>query len=284
METWLLLSNCQTFGLANSMKLLGPRFHVDAVDIWSFKKNIDKYKSEIPKYFRVIVHPHFYNIDFDFSIAQNLSTIPSINFDAYHPDVCYAFSKGPLDGPMGSYHSMIILAAYEAGLGIEQTRKLFRQDVFEGCGYFRRWEMERTQLLSSFSQYGLDMASSFTKWSRGDAFMYSVNHPKIRCIYDIARAFMRRHGIETVDGDILPADNLLNGPCYPIYPEIAEMFGVRGSYLFKVPNDYRLVSLEKFIEFSFGTYARVPAGSIQVETAVRARYEQVKATIAEAAR
>ncbi|SCB35912.1 WcbI family polysaccharide biosynthesis putative acetyltransferase [Rhizobium hainanense] len=283
METWLVVSNCQTFGLANSLKLLGPRFHIDAMDIWAFRKNIEKYKKELPRYFRVVLHPQFRNLDFDFGLAQNLDFIPSINFDAYHPDICYAFSGGPIEGPMGSYHSMIVLAAYEAGLGIEATRKLFRRDVFEGCGFFARWEQERAQLLKHFSEHGLDISPSFTQWSRGDAFMYSVNHPKVHCIYDIARAFLKRLGVEPVDGELMPADNLLNGPCYPVYPEIAEAFGARGSYLFKLPNDYRLITLEQFIEFSFAVYSRLPPGSILVEGAVRARYEKVKAVVAEAA-
>ncbi|MFB9949020.1 WcbI family polysaccharide biosynthesis putative acetyltransferase [Rhizobium puerariae] len=284
MESWLILSNCQTFGLANSLKLLNPRFRIDSMDVWGFRKNIEKYKEDLPRYFRVVVHPQFRNIDFDFTIAQNLDFIPSINFDAYHPDVCYAFSNGPIDSPMGSYHSMIVLAAYEAGLTTEATRKLFRRDVFERCDFFSRWEQERTQLLKHFSQYGLDISSSFAQWSRGDAFMYSVNHPKIRCIYDIARIFMKRLGVNTVESDLLPADNLLNGPCYPVYPEIAEVFGTRGSYLFKVPNEYRLISLEKFIERSFEVYASLPPNSIQVESAVRPRYANIKAVIAEAAR
>ncbi|TXJ16512.1 MAG: hypothetical protein E6Q28_09305 [Afipia sp.] len=283
METWLVLSNCQTYGLANSLKLLGPRFHIEAMDVWGFKKNIERYKQELPRYFRVIVHPHFRNIDFDFGIAQNLNFIPSINFDAYHPDVCYAFSDGMIESPMGSYHSMIVLAAHEAGLNVERTRKLFRRDVFEACGFFARWEQERAQLLQHFLEHDLDISSAFTRWSRGDAFMYSVNHPKIRCIYDIAHAFLRRLGVDTTDGELMPADNLLNGPCYPVYPEIAETFGVRGSYFFKLPNEYRLISLEQFIEFSFAIYSRLSSHSIQVEGAVRPRFEHVKAVVAEAA-
>ncbi|MCZ3379306.1 MULTISPECIES: WcbI family polysaccharide biosynthesis putative acetyltransferase [Rhizobium] len=284
METWLLVSNCQTFGLANSLKLLGPRFHIDAVDIWAFRKNIGKYKEKLSQYFRVIIHPQFRDMDFDFGSAQNLDFIPSINFDAYHPDICYAFSDGPLEGPMGSYHSMIVLASYEAGLSVEATRKLFRRDIFEACGFFTRWEQERTQLFRHFSEHGLDISSSFVQWSRGEPFMYSVNHPKIRCIYDIARIFLRRLGVDTTDGEVLPADNLLNGPCYPVYPEIAETFGAGGSYLFKLPNEYRLISLEQFIEFSFAIYSRLPPRSILVEHAVRPRYDNVKAVIAEATR
>jgi hypothetical protein len=280
MESWLVLSNCQTYELANSLKLLSSRFHIDAIDIWAFTKNIEKYKEELPRYFRVLIHPRFSNMDFDFSIAQNLDFIPSISFDAYHPDICYAFSNGPVQGPMGFYHSMIVLAAYEAGLSVEVTRKLFRRDVFERCGFFGRWEQERTQLLKHFAEYGLDIAPCFAQWSRGEAFMYSVNHPKIRCIYDIAGSFLKRLGVEAIASGIKPVDDFLNGACYPVYPEIAEAFGTQGSYLFKLPDEYRLISLERFIELSFAAYSRFLPRSIQVELAFRGRYDHVKTVVA----
>lgn len=284
METWLLLSNCQTFGLANSLNLLNPKFHIEAVDVYAFQHGIEKYRATLPEYFRVIIHPYFQTMDFDFTAARNLDIVPSIEFDAYHPDVCYAFSEsgGPLDGPMSAYHSMIVLAAYEAGLSAEATRKLFRRDVFERCGFLTRWEEERTDLINNFAQHGLDISSAFRNWSRGDSFMYSVNHPKIHCVYDIARAFMKRLGVQTFEGGIVPMDNLLKGPCYPVYPEIAETFGARGSYLFKMHNDYRLISLETFIDLSFASYSRFPVGTLHIEKSVRGRYAQVKAVITEA--
>lgn len=286
METWLLLSNCQTFGLGHSLQMLSPRFNIKAVDIYAFRYDIEKYRKSLSDYFRVIVHPQFQNIDFDFSSAQNLDVIPSIKFDAYHPDICYAFSErsGMLDGPMGAYHSMITLAAYAEGFDVDATRKLFRRDVFEACGFLDRWEEERAQLLQNFAKYELDISSAFRKWSRGGSFMYSVNHPKIQCIYDVARAFMKRLGVETVKNNFMPIDNLLNGACYPVYPEIAHTFGAEGSYLFKVPGDYRLISLEKFIELSFAAYSQFPAGTIHVERDVRERFQTVKTTIVQATR
>lgn len=284
METWLVLSNCQTYELANSLKLLSSRFHIDAIDIWAFTKNIEKYKQELPRYFRVLLHPRFCNMDFDFSIAQNLDFIPSISFDAYHPDICYVFSPGPVQGPMGFYHSMIVLAAYEAGLSIETTRRLFRRDVFERCGFFARWEQERTRLLEHFAEYGLDITPCFAQWSRGEAFMYSVNHPKIRCIHDIAGSFLKRLGVEPIASGMKPVDDFLSGACYPVYPEIAEAFGTQGSYLFKLPDEYRLISLERFIELSFAAYSRFPPRSIQVESTFRARYDHVKTVVVDAAR
>ena len=281
MERWLLLSNCQTFGVSDSMGLLCPYIGVDAVDIWTFKNNMEHYMQEIPKYFRVVIHPHFRDIGCDFSNAQNLSVLPSIKFDAYHPDLCYAFSNGPLEGPMGAYHSMIVLAAFEAGLTTDATRKLFRREIYQASGFLDRWGEDREHLIRSFAIFGLDISEPFRKWSRGGSFMYSVNHAKIQCLYDISRVFMEHLGVQTSNSNLLPQDNLVKGACFPVYPEVGEAVGARGSYLFKVPNEYRLLSLEQFIESSFAAYANVPKGSIVIEHSTTVRYQRVKEVIAE---
>ncbi|WP_267549329.1 WcbI family polysaccharide biosynthesis putative acetyltransferase [Rhizobium rhizogenes] len=283
MEKWLLLYNCQTYGVGNSMQLLNPDITIDAVDNHLFMHNVDKFVEAVPTYSRMIIHPYFQRLDFDFSLAQNLTLLPSISFDAYHPDLCYAHSGAEVDGPMSVYHSTIVLAAYHIGLSIEATRKLFRRDVFEKCGFFDRWEASRSRLLRDFSEVGLDISSAFRRWSRTESFMYSLNHPKVQCLYDLARMFMQHLGVETREGRVLPPDNLVNGPCYPIYPEIGETLGVNGSYLFKVAGEYRLISLEKFIELSFATYASHPAGSIVAAPQFRKSYDKVKAAIVEAA-
>jgi len=38
MRTWLLISHCQTFGLANSLNLLAPGIRVEAIDIWEYRR------------------------------------------------------------------------------------------------------------------------------------------------------------------------------------------------------------------------------------------------------
>lgn len=281
MERWLVLSNCQTFGVRDSMRLLSPHIEVEAADIWMFKNDIEFYRQEIPKYFRVIIHPQFRDLDFDFSVAQNLSILPSINFDAYHPDLCYAFSNGPLDSPIGAYHSMIVLAAFDANLSVVATRKLFRREIYEACGFLTRWEEDRAYLMRSFAIFGLDISAPFRRWARGGSFMYSVNHAKIQPLYDISRVMLEQLGIKTYNGNLLPIDSMVNGACYPVYPEVGEHLGAPGSYLFKMPNEYRMLSLEKFIELSFAAYAKVPKETILVEHSTRIRYERVKAVIAD---
>lgn len=65
---------------------------------------------------------------------------------------------------------------------------------------------------------------------------------------------MQMYGVSTHETHLRPHDNLLQGPCYPVYPEIADALGVKGSYLFKTGGSYRYLSLNEFINFSYDSY------------------------------
>lgn len=80
----------------------------------------------------------------------------------------------------------------------------------------------------------------------------------------------------------MPFDTIVNGVCLPVYPEIGELFGVRGSYMFKVFGEYKLISLEKLIELSFEAYADYGTDEITVEPGYLTRFNRVKQAIAEA--
>jgi hypothetical protein len=283
MEKWLLVSNCNTFGLANSMTLLSNYFHLDFVDVWQFRQNLEKYKNDIPRYNRVVINPEAEHSDFDFSTVENVNRIPTLDFDAYHPDICYLNARNQrLHGPTGAYHSMLVLAAFEQGLTVEQTRALFRRDIFERSGFFSRWPSARERLIKTFALYGLDVAGPFRTWSRGDAFMHALGHPKARPIHDIARTFLETCGIETDRADVIPHDTLVEGACMPVYPEIGEVYGVRGSYTFKVQGEYRLLSLNAFIAASFALYSQYSPGEIRTDTGFNERLSRVRNTVLEA--
>lgn len=280
MERWLLISNCQTFGLANSIKLLNPDFDVDGIDIWSYRADIDHYNARMSDYFRVIVHPEVTSIaGSDLSLAHNVSTIPSIYFPCYHPDVCSVTSGTKvLSGEMGEYHSIIAVAAFNAGLSPADAKSLYRSHTYQTAGYYDGWSEERDHLIAHFRHFGLDISSSFARWARGSAFMYSVNHARIDVIYDIAKIFMETCGVPTFETDIRPVDNLLSGPCYPIYDEVAERLSIRGSYLFKRMSDYRYSTLDQFIANSYSVYANAD-GPVEVVQSAQARYDRVQAVI-----
>jgi hypothetical protein len=283
MENWLLISNCNTFGLASSLNILSNRYKLDFIDVWHFRKFVDKYRQTIPRYDRVIINPEAEHSDFDFNAIDTVSRIPTLDFDAYHPDLCYLSARGErLHGPTGAYHSMLVFASFELGLTPKETRKMFRRDVFDRAGFFTRWPAARDRLISTFAAHGLDISGPFRIWSRGDCFMHALGHPKARPIHDIARAFLEKCGVEAHDAGIVPHDTLVDGVCMPVYPEVGEAYGVKGSYGFKVHGEYRLLSLETFIENSFAFYSEFGSHEIKPDLGFSERYGRVKHTIAEA--
>jgi hypothetical protein len=283
LEKWLLISNCNTYGLASSLKLLSNGFSLDCFDVFELMKNLDQYSETMPGYDRVIINPTIEFVEYDFSVLNNVSKIPGIDFDAFHPDLCYLFADGKrIYGPTAGYHSMIVFAAFEAGYSIEKTQKLFRREIFEGCGYFARWGPERDRLLKGFNAFNLDISAAFRSWSRGESFMYGLGHPKAGPIHDVARIFLNSIGMETHDSGLVPHDTLVDGICLPVYPEIAETYGFRGSRMFKVLGEYRLMALDEFTQKSFEVYSQWAPGAIAAEYFFTDRYNQVKNTLAEA--
>ena len=211
----------------------------------------------------------------EYQAEDKVWTIPTISFNAYHPDICYLLQDGKaFKGPLGDYHSAIAFAGFREGLSVDATARLFNEATYERLGYFQRWDAAREHLLDIFSRAGLDLRTQFVNWSRNDAFMYSNNHVQVRCLHDLAKEILRRAGKKPTYADVLPHDNLLNGPVYPIYPEIAQRLGVPGSYLFKPGGHYRFIRLGDFIAQSFDLYARnsnvsvLPEHSHRVDSAI----------------
>lgn len=226
---------------------------------------------------RVIAHPEFLvDPEFPAEHAPNLTLIPSIYFSGYHPDCCYAFdSAGQMTSPLHAYHSLIVLAAYKNDVPLEQVRQFFNSAFFEKAGYFGVWASDKANTIAKFSQYGLDITQRFSHWTKDGPFMHSIDHPAIIGVHDIAKIFMKTHSIATYETHIRPHDNLLQGPCFPVYPDIADALGVRGSYLFKLGGQYKYIDLDTFIAQSYLAYDGKDKMSFHVNHECAALFERV---------
>lgn len=264
---WLLVFNCQALGLANCISMAAPGVKLDYCDFPRFRKNPEEYLQRIGEYDLVITAPQLRTTEYaDFPALAPTRLVPTMVFDAYHPDLCQAMVDGrQLKGPLGDYHSSLAVVAYRAGLSVDDAAQLYKPRVYEVLGYFDRWPAARQRLLAGFAAHGYDLASAFQRWGRAStAFMHSVNHPAIRCLRDVASAVVEASGLEDRAPALLPHDNLLNGPVFPVYPEIAEHFSVEGSYRFKLGGEYRHIGLREFIEASFEVYGAHGADAIVV--------------------
>jgi|ERR1700679_931891 hypothetical protein len=116
-EKWLVISNCQTVGLANSLALLCPHADINMCDYWSFKAAPDAWRNKIPEYDQLIINPEIQELGLiDFSAMANVTWVPAIQFRAFHPDLLNVFHAGQsVKSPMDDYHSVLIFAAYKLG-------------------------------------------------------------------------------------------------------------------------------------------------------------------------
>ncbi|UGB44998.1 hypothetical protein LQ772_13515 [Frateuria edaphi] len=262
-ESWLLLSNCQALGLANCLNLVTDQVEVEHYHPAGFKKDSAGILRRWDSYQRVLVAPQLLELlPAGYRNSEKIWQIPTVSFTAYHPDICYLNFRGaPLKGPMDDYHSTIAYAGFKLGLSATQVLRMYNEDTYARLGYFDCWDHAKQQLLDKFARAGFDLGLSFANWSRTSAFMYSNNHVKVHCLMDIAKAILSRAGKRQDYLSELPHDNLMNGPAFPVYPEIGLRLGVRGNYLFKLGGSYRFIRLEQFLQDSFSVYAAAPSAA-----------------------
>lgn len=264
MEKWLVISACQTVGLANCIQSLVSDVIVTGVDFHQFNSDRKRFGNEMRSYSKLFINPGVTDLlqggEID-KIADHVAA-PAIFFRAYHPDLVYLEREGKfLLGPLGDYHSAIAFACYTKGMSIPDTLRHFNGGFFERCGYMSVWVSERDRLVKEMAASGIDIADPIRRWGRERSFMHSSNHPRIHALYDVAKELVRMQAKTPVSGGIIPHDNLQVAPHFAIYPEIGEALGVEGSYVFKNDN-YRPIDLNEFITKSFAVYDACPRGSI----------------------
>lgn len=260
-QRWLLVYNCQVMGLGNCLNLMCDELTVEWYDPASYQKQSDGLLQRSAEFDRVLVSPKLeVNLAIDRTQFPGFWSIPTIVFDAYHPDLCHLVVDGkPLKGSMGDYHSLIAYAAFRSGMSVPQTLRLYRDDVYAALGYHGFWDDARDHLLRSFRDSGIALDQHYPDWSRHGPFMYSNNHPRIHAIRDVARGILESAGLDAPYTDALPHDNLANAAIFPVYPEIASALGVAGSYRFKRPGYAGFMDLEAFVTASHDLYREVEA-------------------------
>lgn len=266
MERWLVISNCQTVGLANCLQAQAPGIEISALDPGSFKRQRWRANGRMRRFDRLLIYPAIQS-EMPTAKIQRIGThvhLPIITFRGYHPDLIYIhYRKQPLRGPISHYHSAIALACYLQGMGQKEAMSCFNGAFFERCGYLDVWRTERDRLIAEFAASGLDIRSHFLEWGRGNAFMYSYNHPRIQPLYDMASALLLSLGQNPRRSDLIPHDNLANSAVFAVYPEIGENVGVHGQYEFRAAGSYRSVDLEEYVGRCFALYDTLQLSELQ---------------------
>jgi hypothetical protein len=280
-----VLGNCHSLDIAYAMKL-----HNTGATVHRFPIQIKPKISGNMLIRALQTYDHVFFQDFAKGWLRGVSTevlkeklakptgYPTLFFGAYHPDSIFVHDRAKGDafvwGPLGQHHSALALFAYRAGFSAEVALRLYDREVFETLGYFNVWDAARATLLALAKPYSLDFRSDLLRWTRRGCFMYTINHPKPHVFFDMARHLFDNAGISyaQVDFDNYALDDLARDVVFPVYPAIAEHYGVRGSYVFKAaqhtPGGLDLGSfwdLSGFVRESYRVYARHKAENLANE-------------------
>lgn len=275
----LVIGVCQAGAIAKAMRYLLPDARVDFVSAFTAARRFPRLADLMANadgydhVFSSIYLPRFKGggtID-TLRTHPKVRLIPTIVFSAYHPDLIHVGVQdavtltGLISGPMGHSHSAITLYAYLSGFSQAQALRLFAEPVFERLGYFDLWDESVSYLRGLGRQADYDLDTHLTRWARRGCFMHSINHPKQHVVSDLARGLLTRAGItfEQCDLDAFLPDDLGGMGSWPVYPEIAQHYGVPGSALFfkaETPRSgpARTMTRAAFVKAAYAYYANRP--------------------------
>ena len=282
----LVVGVCQGAAIARAMRFLIPEADVTFVSAFKAAREFPRIRDLLAEagrhdaVFSNIYLPPFRDGGTIETLRAHPRTvlIPTILFSAFHPDLVHvgvqdaARLGGLTHGPMGHAHSALALFGFRAGLAPEQTERLFARPVYERLGYLDGWAASVAHLRMLGGQAGYDLDGLVARWARRGCFMHSVNHIKMHVAADLARGLLDKAGFAYGDCDLdayLP-DDLGGFGSWPVYPEIAEHYGVPGSALFlkaATPRTgpARTMTRREVIAKSFDAYARCPRESLTCE-------------------
>ncbi|GJE61541.1 WcbI family polysaccharide biosynthesis putative acetyltransferase [Methylobacterium trifolii] len=278
-----VIGNCQARGVAQAMRLFAPESPVRFVPMGTLKRD----HGHMDGLVRLLAgHDHVFSQSFPQGLIPGgdittlrtrdarLKLFPTVVFSAFHPDMVYAGRTEDLAAlklarsPLGQYHSAIALCAHRLGLSVTQTASLFRADVFARLGYLDHWDPSVRELVGLGASIGFGLEREVARWSRRGAFMHVINHPKAFVVADIARRLLIESGFapQSVEIEDYLGDELARDVVWPVYPPIAEAYGLTGSYLFKEKpaGDAfpRLYDLHGFLAASFALYDASEPGAL----------------------
>lgn len=283
MTRWLVISNCLTQGLVNSLQALAPHAEVDGLYPHVFNRRPLRHNRQLSGYDLLFISPGLEAAMPQAALDRipHHVALPWLSFRAYHPDLVYVEVDGiRVKGPADDYHSGIALAAYQMGLSIAETLRLFNGATYQACGMMELWSHEWIRMHDHFAGIGLDLRRSAVNWGRHQPFMYSNNHPKIGPVFDIAKALLARLEIQTLPGATCPHDNLAFASGFAVYPEIGEALGVEGAMVFKTYDTYRQIDLSSFVAGCFDVYDRLPRVRLTVIDEFAADFTRTRDAIA----
>lgn len=224
-----VIGNCQVQGFSSSISAMLPAANVYAINI-GLKKEIQEIQPHIESSEIIFIQPNSVNELNKYKINANTKIVlfPNVTFSAFHPDIAYFMHNGAVvQSPIGAYHSSLILYGWKNNWSAEETRSLFCSKIYQHLGFFSHLEPAREALRKEGDACEIPIHDWVERWLQRGCFMYSINHPKLFVLADIAEAALKKTGFNVVRyAAEFVYDNLQNTTVWPVYTEIAERFGL----------------------------------------------------------
>jgi hypothetical protein len=259
----IVVGNCQSVGLANCLRAMLPEASVEQV--WANK--VTDWDALAEAHDHLVVQGRRWRTEplFRTDLGARLLAFPEVAFPAFHPDFVYVETpSGYLRGRTSVYNSALALFGWLQGLSVAETLALFGPETFERLGYLRMRHPSARVLVEAAADTDIPLDRLLRGWLRQSPFMHTLNHPCLRVSADLARAVAARLGLPVAveRPEEVIADHL-DDRILPVYPAVAERFGLTGSYDFAWYGEH--FGLEEMVARSHAMYAEHGAAGIACE-------------------
>jgi hypothetical protein len=257
----IVSSNCQIGGLAAALRCMFPN---RAIGVQPFPKSDDMDAAE--RFRRTLQGAHIWitsaRLELRGELPVKVIKIPDLNFNAFHPDSRHVVKVSTNSLTLPHNNSQIAVWAYNNQISKPEAAKLFNPEVFRSLGYFDCWRHSVAALRARFADADIgpeEFERFFLRVKRMGQFMYTLNHPRIGALAELARIVARRLGAdaELVEGEIVVPDALTHA-LWPLYPEVGNELGLRGDYHWRISNAHAFVDLygvEAYLDFAYQRFA-----------------------------
>ncbi len=169
-KTIIVVTHCQTYGLANALSFLLPDYDVIGEDQNIFENKLKSGEALELRRCEIFVRgPQLANVSENSAYDGRLLfkrdvIVPGLQIDRYHPDICWIPHAGKmLWGPIGQNHSRIVFRAYQKGYTASEIADLFNRDTYEKAGYLRYRPGQLNNLIGRFAKFDLDISKYIAK-------------------------------------------------------------------------------------------------------------------------
>ncbi len=270
----LLIGSCQTAGYGFFLNSMCPDTEFEAFQLETLApehrpERIADLMARKHEY-DAVLSPPLSELFLDMAkdkIRESFSGVPvyiytNVYFSGTTPDLTYIGGfAGRCTGPMGDYHSKIVLTGFMKGLDQATTRSLFNSSFMAKLDLFNEYKRSQDRLVMLDAQSDIQITDMIFSAVKSEMLFFANNHPTTKIFFEYAKRISQRLAADKLVTTVydLPwnplayPNTLAYSSVFPVYPEVALEHGLSYSsgYYFKSPDRPHLYSLNSFIEHEY---------------------------------